>query len=48
MNAESQFKISYIPYPFDNREEYETAMSGGRGKEWNVTSCVKNYHHQPS
>ena len=36
------FQIANIPYPYTSREEYERAMSGGVGKEWNVTSAVKN------
>jgi U3 small nucleolar RNA-associated protein 14 len=41
-NTANKFQISYIPYPYKSREEYETAMAGGLGKEWNVTSSVKN------
>jgi U3 small nucleolar RNA-associated protein 14 len=36
------FQIANIPYPYTSREEYERAMSGGVGNEWNVTSAVKN------
>lgn len=30
--------LTDIPYPYKSREEYERAMVGGIGKEWNVTS----------
>ena len=36
------FQITHIPYPYKSREEYEKAMAGGLGKEWNVSSSVKN------
>lgn len=36
------FQIANIPYPYTSREEYERAMTGAVGKEWNVTSAVKN------
>lgn len=38
----NQFQIAHIPYPYQSREEYERAMTGAVGKEWNVTSGVKN------
>jgi U3 small nucleolar RNA-associated protein 14 len=37
----NNFQILHIPYPFKSREEYERAMSGGLGKEWNISSGVK-------
>lgn len=36
------FQMANIPYPYKSREEYERAMSGAVGKEWNVTSAVKD------
>jgi U3 small nucleolar RNA-associated protein 14 len=38
----NSFQVAHIPYPYKSREEYEKAMSGGLGKEWNVSSGVKN------
>jgi U3 small nucleolar RNA-associated protein 14 len=38
----NNFQIAHIPYPYKSREEYETAMAGGLGKEWNVSSSVEN------
>ncbi|KAI2488924.1 Utp14 protein [Fragilaria crotonensis] len=38
----NSFQIAHIPYPYKSREEYEKAMAGGLGKEWNVSSGVKN------
>ena len=38
----AKFQLENIPYPFSTREQYERAMSGAIGKEWNVTSAVKN------
>jgi U3 small nucleolar RNA-associated protein 14 len=38
----NSFQIARIPYPYKSREEYERAMTGGIGKEWNVSSGVKN------
>ena len=32
------FMLAQIPHPYTSREEYERAMSGGMGREWNVTS----------
>ena len=37
-----QFQLAQIPYPFSSREEYERAMRGGIGKEWNVTGSFKD------
>jgi U3 small nucleolar RNA-associated protein 14 len=36
------YMLSEVPYPFTSREEYERAMAGGVGKEWNVTSSFKD------
>lgn len=38
----SKFQIAQIPYPFGSREEYERAMTGALGKEWNVSSSVRD------
>lgn len=38
----NNFQIAHIPYPYKSREEYEKAMAGGLGREWNVSSGVKN------
>lgn len=37
-----KFMISEVPYPYTSREEYERSMTGGAGKEWNVTSSHKD------
>lgn len=39
--AES-FMLSEIPYPYRTREEYERAVSGPIGREWNVTQAHKD------
>ena len=38
----AQFQIGSIPYPYQSREQYEKAMAGSIGREWNVSSAVKN------
>jgi U3 small nucleolar RNA-associated protein 14 len=38
----AKFQLENIPHPFSSREQYERAMGGAIGKEWNVTSSVKN------
>lgn len=38
----ANFQIGNIPHPYKSREEYERAMAGAVGKEWNVTSAVKD------
>ncbi len=38
----AKFQLDTIPYPFSSREQYERAMGGAVGKEWNVSSAVKN------
>eukprot|EP00547_Thalassionema_nitzschioides_P015874 CAMPEP_0194246506 /NCGR_PEP_ID=MMETSP0158-20130606/15083_1 /TAXON_ID=33649 /ORGANISM="Thalassionema nitzschioides, Strain L26-B" /LENGTH=826 /DNA_ID=CAMNT_0038982419 /DNA_START=19 /DNA_END=2499 /DNA_ORIENTATION=- len=37
----AKFQIAHIPHPYKSREEYERAMSGAIGKEWNVSDAVK-------
>lgn len=36
------FMLEKVPYPYTSREEYERAMMGAVGKEWNVTKSVKD------
>ena len=38
----NNFMLGEIPHPFTSRAEYEQAMMGSLGKEWNVTSSFKN------
>ena len=38
----AKYQLENIPYPFVSREQYDQAMSGSIGKEWNVTSAVKD------
>ena len=38
----SAYKVSEIPYPFTSAEQYEKAMIGALGSEWNTTQAVKN------
>jgi U3 small nucleolar RNA-associated protein 14 len=38
----NQFMVAQIPYPYTSREEYERAMVGAIGREWNVTSSFKS------
>jgi len=37
-----KFMLSQVPYPYSSREEYERVMSGGVGREWNVTGSFKD------
>jgi U3 small nucleolar RNA-associated protein 14 len=34
----NSYMVAQIPHPYTSREEYERAMAGGLGREWNVTS----------
>jgi U3 small nucleolar RNA-associated protein 14 len=36
------YMVAQVPHPFTSREEYERAMAGGVGKEWNVTTSFKD------
>lgn len=36
------FMVSQVPHPFTSREEYERAMAGGVGREWNVSKSFKD------
>ena len=38
----NNFMLGEIPHPYTSRAEYEQAMMGGIGKEWNVTTSFKN------
>lgn len=38
----AQFQLTEIPYPFTSREQYERAMAGSIGQEWNVSGAVKD------
>lgn len=38
----AKFQIGSVPYPYQSREQYEKAMAGTIGKEWNVASSVKS------
>jgi len=42
LKKNANFQVANIPYPYKSREEYERAMTGAVGKEWNVTSAVKD------
>lgn len=37
----SKFQLSEIPYPYRTREEYERAISGNIGQEWNTMHGTK-------
>ena len=37
-----KFMLNSIPYPYTSREEYERAMMGAVGREWNVSQSVKD------
>jgi U3 small nucleolar RNA-associated protein 14 len=37
-----KFMVTSVPYPFKSREEYERAMLGAVGREWNVSQSVKD------
>jgi U3 small nucleolar RNA-associated protein 14 len=36
------FMLGDVPHPFSSRYEYEQAMIGGVGREWNVSSSFRN------
>ena len=36
------FMLGDVPHPYTSRYEYEQAMLGGVGREWNVTGAFKN------
>jgi U3 small nucleolar RNA-associated protein 14 len=37
----AKFQLSEIPYPYRSREEYERAISGSIGQEWNTIHGTK-------
>lgn len=37
----ANFQIQNVPHPYSSREEYERAMSGAIGAEWNISSAVR-------
>ena len=37
----SKFQLSEIPYPYKSREEYERAIAGNIGQEWNTIHGTK-------
>merc|ERR1712176_259483 len=38
----NSFMLADVPHPYASRAEYENAMLGGVGKEWNVSGSFKN------
>jgi len=42
MKKMAKFQVGDIPHPFSSREQYEEAMSGAVGREWNVSGAVKD------
>jgi U3 small nucleolar RNA-associated protein 14 len=38
----AKFQIENIPYPYASREQYERAIAGAMGAEWNVSGAVKD------
>jgi U3 small nucleolar RNA-associated protein 14 len=38
----NSYMLADVPHPYSSRAEYEQAMLGGVGKEWNVSSTYKN------
>jgi U3 small nucleolar RNA-associated protein 14 len=38
----AKYQLENIPYPFKSRDQYERAMGGAIGNEWNVTTAVKS------
>jgi U3 small nucleolar RNA-associated protein 14 len=38
----NKFMLGDVPHPFASRAEYEEAMLGGVGREWNVTGSFKS------
>jgi len=37
----AQFQLAEIPYPYRSRQEYEKAIAGNMGHEWNTANGVK-------
>ena len=38
----NSYMLADVPHPFASRAEYEQAMLGGVGREWNVSSSFKS------
>ena len=38
----NSYLLGEVPHPYSSRAEYEEAMQGGIGREWNVTTSFKN------
>jgi len=41
-NTANNFMLADVPHPYASRAEYEHAMLGGVGREWNVSSSFKS------
>jgi len=37
----AKYCVDIVPYPYTSRAQYERAMEGAIGREWNVTSATK-------
>jgi len=37
----TNYKITEIPYPYTSAEQYEKAMAGSLGADWNTTEGVR-------
>lgn len=37
----AKFQLSEVPYPYRSREEYERAIAGNIGREWNTMNGTK-------
>ena len=42
MKKTAKFQIENIPHPYSSRDQYERAMAGAMGAEWNVSGATKN------
>ena len=41
MKKNAQYCVDVVPYPYTSREQYERAMQGALGREWNVSTAVR-------
>jgi len=39
----AKFQMANLPYPYSSREQYDRAMGGAIGDEWNVSGAVKTF-----
>ncbi len=39
----AKFQMENVPYPYSSREQYDRAMAGSIGAEWNVSGAVKSF-----